>query len=305
MKYQIGNTITATLLLLGVLVAGCGKVTTKTTSDTSTAPPVTFSSLSMVDTIGLHTVQIVFIAQNLANGQAVLVISLGTGFLLNEDGYIITASHLLDLGQQYIQNTRAETAELSIEILSPSGRGYAAALPSIINDFSVIATDSAHDLALLKLKMPVLIIAPGNGGPMTIRYSDGAYGNLALGSISFAANIAQNASVGLTGYPSNTLVPTTIKGEATSAEISAPGVFMLTDTTSLPPNNLSVQYSISGYYGTNIKAGAFLSGSPVYATKNEAILGICVNTDGSAGTAVIVPSQYILDLMKNNNISIN
>jgi Trypsin-like peptidase domain len=292
-------------LLLSVLAAGCGKVAAKTASGTTTAAPVTIGSLSAVNTIGLHTVQIVFIAQNLANGQAVLVIPLGTGFLLNEDGYIITASHLLDLGQQYIQNTQAETSELSIEILPPSGRGYAAALPSIINDFSVVATDAAHDLALLKLKMPVLVIAPGNGGPMTIRYSDGSYGNLSLGNISFATNIATNTSVGLTGYPSNTLVPTTIKGEVTSAEISAAGIFTLTDTASLSPNDLSVQYSISGYYRTDIKAGAFLSGSPVYATKNEAILGICINTDGSAGTAVIVPSQYILDLMKNNNIAAN
>jgi hypothetical protein len=299
----------AALLLFTTLAVGCGQITTKTAADDTiasndtTAAPVTFASLPMVDTIGLHTVQIVFIAQNLANGQAVMVIPLGTGFLLNEDGYIITANHLLDLGERYIQNTQAETAELSIEILPPSGRGYAAALPSITNDFSVVATDATHDLALSKLKMPVVIIAPGEG-PMTIRYSDGSYGNLALGNISFATNIAPSTPVGLTGFPSDTLVLTTIKGEVTSAEIAAAGNFTLTDTTSLPPNDLSVQYSISGYCQTDIKADAFFSGSPVYATSNETILGICINTDDN-GTTVVVPSQYILDLMKNNNISAN
>ena len=305
MKYKLGNTLITTLFLLSVLASGCGKMTTKTASNTTTATPVTIGSLSMVNTIGLHTVQIVFMAQNLTNGQALLVIPLGTGFLLNEDGYIITANHLLDLGQQYIQNTQAETAELSIEILPPSGHSYGAALPSITNDFSVIATDTAHDLALLKLKLPVLIIAPGGKGPMTIHYSDGAYGNLALGDISFATNIAQNTPIGLTGYPSDTLVPTTIKGEVTSGEIAASGNFTLTDTTSLPPNDLSAKYSISGYYLTDIKAGAFLSGSPVYAIKNGVILGICINTGDSAGTAVVAPSQYILELMKNNNITAN
>ena len=56
MKYQIGNTITATLLLLGVLVAGCGKVTsTMTPAMTTTSNTTQTSSSTTTDISGLNS----------------------------------------------------------------------------------------------------------------------------------------------------------------------------------------------------------------------------------------------------------
>jgi len=58
-----------------------------------------------------------------------------------------------------MQNIPADIKQLSIEILGyPYGRAYAVATPAITNAFSVVASDAAHDLALLKLKMPVVAI---------------------------------------------------------------------------------------------------------------------------------------------------
>jgi hypothetical protein len=260
-------------------------------------------SPTTADPLVLRTVQIVFIAQNLKNGPAVLLIPLGTGILVNNDDDIVTANHILDLGAQYMQNIPADIKQLSIEILGcPYGRAYAVATPAITNAFSVVASDAAHDLALLKLKMPVVAIVPGGVGPVTINFADGAIGNLHVGDTPFSMTLAQNQSVAVTGYTSEKIVQTTKNGKLTSGKQTEIGQSTLTDSTSLAGPEISVSYSLTDYYRTDISTNALLSGSPVYSPGHEEILGICINSNADSGTTVIIPGQYIVDLLRNNGV---
>ena len=260
-------------------------------------------SPTTADPLVLRTVQIVFIGQNLKNGTAVLLIPLGTGILVNNDGYIITANHILDLGAQYMQNIPADTKQLSIEILGyPYGHAYAVATPAITNDFSIVASDAAHDLALLKLKMPVVATVPGGVGPVRINFADGALGNLHVGDTPFSMTLAQNQSIAVTGYASEKIVQTTKTGKIASGKQIDISQSTLTDSTSLPGNEISVAYGLTDYYQTNISTNALLSGSPVYSPGHEEILGICINSNQDSGTTAVIPGQYLVDLLRNNGV---
>src|SRR5205809_63775 len=63
-------------------------------------------------------------------GQNVAVQSLGSGFVVHEDGYIVTNNHVIDRAR-----------EISVEM--PDGRKFSADL---------LSTDSEADLAILKIK---------------------------------------------------------------------------------------------------------------------------------------------------------
>jgi hypothetical protein len=114
--------------------------------------------------------------------------------------------------------------------------------------------------------------------------------------------LAQNQSVAVTGYTSEKIVQTTKTGKLTSGKQTEIGQSTLTDSTSLAGPEISVSYSLTDYYRTDISTNALLSGSPVYSPGHEEILGICINSNADSGTTVIIPGQYIVDLLRNNGV---
>jgi hypothetical protein len=78
----------------------------------------------------------------------------------------------------------------------------------------------------------------------------------------------------------------------------------LTDATGLAVSSLSIPYSISDYYQTDIISNTLFSGSPVYSPQNGAIMGMCINIPNSSGKTAVIPGKYILDLLKSNGVSI-
>ncbi len=40
-------------------------------------------------------------------GEAIGITSIGTGFILNNDGYVITSSEVIDTGEQFIQDNES------------------------------------------------------------------------------------------------------------------------------------------------------------------------------------------------------
>ena len=328
MKRKIGFTVILLLIMSTVIATiGCGgaspvttpsdttststQLTSSTTADLitiTTVPPIvsllpTPLPSTKADSMSLRTVQIVFIAQKPKNGPAILVIPIGTGILINDDGYIITANHLLDLREQLMQKTQAEIKQLSIEILPyPYGRAFAVATPAITNDFNLVANDTAHDLALLKLKLPIVAVVPGGVGPVRINFADGALGDLHIDDAAFSTNLSQNLSVTVTGYASDKIVLITKTGKITTGKQTDVSTYKLTDTTSMAGDEINVTYSLSEYYRTDITTNAIFSGSPVYSAGHEEILGICNNAIYGSENTVVIPGQYILDLLRNNNI---
>jgi len=258
-----------------------------------------------------RTVQIVFVTHHSDSASTTdYTYPAGTGLLVNDDGYVITANHLLDMGEQFAQQSQAqaEIKKLAIEIQTPSNiRSMPSASPTWTNDFDIIARDEKHDLALLKIKMTTEV-SPLNGEILyTVHYRDGSSsGTLNLGDAPFITSTSPNNSISMTGYSSfETDGGLEIKtGKVTSREISNISNSQLTDTTGLAVSSLNVIYSITGYYQTDITSNTLFSGSPVYSIKNGAILGMCINIADSSGTSVIIPSRYIMDLLKNNNVNL-
>src|ERR1017187_9656896 len=60
-----------------------------------------------IDYISPYVVQINIIATELGDGRPFLEIPVGSGFILNKDGYVITANHNIESGRQYLQQIQA------------------------------------------------------------------------------------------------------------------------------------------------------------------------------------------------------
>lgn len=250
--------------------------------------------------INPRIVQIVFVAQQM-EGELISDITLvGTGFLVNNDGYVITAKHLIDIGEQYMQQTQAEVMKLGIVIPPPPNVINNQSVSQIpTNDFDIVARDDEHNLALLKVKMSTSI-SPLNGKTLhEVHYSNDTYGSLLVGDADFANKTSQNLSIAITGYSSNQFVSETKTGNVISEEIRSIMNLKLSVATSY------VTYNIIDYYRTDIISTPDLSGSPVYSIKNGKIMGVCVNLvqneSDSSGATAIIPSRYILDILGSNN----
>jgi S1-C subfamily serine protease len=256
-----------------------------------------------------RTVQLVFAVQQKQGDTTAGLTPVGTGILVNNDGYVITADHLLDSGEQYMQQSQAAVKKMGIVVLAPPGVSGSSSVSqplAEINDFDVIARDSKHDLALLKIKM-LSVISPMNGKTLlTVNFNRGVGGSLNVGDAHFYTRIAQNDAVAITGYTSDVvtgaisyeLMPETRTGNVTSKEM-----------TSISSSNLSaatgsITYSISDYYQTDITSNPVLSGSPVYFPKNGDIVGMGISILDPAGQTVIVPGKYVLDLLKSNSVDL-
>jgi S1-C subfamily serine protease len=96
------------------------------------------------------------------------------------------------------------------------------------------------------------------------------------------------------------LVLETKSGSVTSSESAS----VSNATVSAATGNVS--YNFTDYYQTDIESNSIFSGSPVYSTGNEKVIGIAISSsqDESDNSRIvnIIPSKYILDLLKSNNI---
>jgi len=292
MKYRIGFIISV-LLILCILTTGCGQ-----------------TSAGVESGISLRTVRFCFIKQLLSespqgsSGIQEYNYSAGTGFIVNNDGYVITANHLLEMGKQFVQQSPADNKKVLIFVPSPPDRSdkFPQIRATMVNDFAVIAQDEKHDLALLKINLT------GQNAPILFQtihgfvFPQGTPMTLSFGNASLSLNISKGAAIAATGY--STAGQGTLTGNVTSGELTNVNNFVLTDATGLAVSSLSIPYSISDYYQTDIISNTLFSGSPVYSPQNGAIMGMCINIPNSSGKTAVIPGKYILDLLKSNGVSI-
>ena len=256
-----------------------------------------------------RTVQLVFAVQQKQGDTAAGFTPVGTGILVNNNGYVITADHLLDSGEQYMQQAQAEVKKMGIVVLAPPGASSFSNVPqplTAINDFDVIARDSKHDLALLKIKM-LSIISPLNGKTLlTVHFNRNVSGSLNVGVARFSKAITQNNAVAITGYTSDAvtgaisgeLMPETKTGKVTSKEITD------IHNPKLASISPGLVYAVTYFHTTDIISNPVFSGSPVYSPQNGAIMGMGICVVDPAGQTVIIPGKYILDLLKSNGVTI-
>ena len=233
---------------------------------------------------------------------------LGTGFLVNQDGYVVTANHVIESGNQFLgQMEAAEKKGMQVGFAYPNSEYMRGNFNTV--DFEVAGRDSRHDLALLKLRRNPFkgelhsgIIIAGQEIPIVFR----------------AARLEprrpkDGARVGISGYPLLETVLVTNSGHMASVwsfniqESPIPGA----------PEGFRMP-NLADSYLADAQANPGNSGGPVYLVDTAEVIGVCVGaksvpildqngspaTVGEArlfydsGLTLVVPSQYVLELIE-------
>ena len=271
------GTIVFLLVIMSLIISGCFSKRTPpqvTTSPNQTAASTNFNQIT--ENIKSRIVQIALVTNQSYTSTGNVTI-IGTGFLLNNDGYVITLAHYIPFyvvghpmpGDNVPYNPPHPKLVI---VVTADQNGNPPVFPPPTNDCEVIAFDRGRDLVLLK----IIPVVPGTPPPPFIAFSNGTHGTIIdVGNAPLITdNVASNTPVAITGYSVNQTVPGTITGHV----ISEP---------------------LRNYYTTDIvtdnKTNLGFSGSPVYSVRTGDIIGILI------GSNVIIPSRYILNLFNNKD----
>src|ERR1700738_1057018 len=128
---------------------------------------------------------------------------LGTGFMVGEDGHVVTAQHV-------IEAARAQTAAVGARVVAGLAQPNSANMRANFNlvDFDVVDEDGRHDLALLRLKQN-----PFSGEIRSGIVINGEEIPLLYGSAEFAINRPRDGqAIAISGYPLGIAVLVTSHG---------------------------------------------------------------------------------------------
>lgn len=250
-------------------------------------------------------VQINFLAHGFLRGGAIpqcidLNRPLGTGFVIGLEGYIITATHVIEEGFKALESVKSETKKLSIGFAYSNTQKMRGNFT--LMDFDLIETDKIHDIALLKLKSKEIPPMFGNVPPLKL-----------VPVILNPDRPEDGVTIGISGYPVNQSVLVTNGGfMATSwafdlQELRLPGT-----------PEFYRKMDIADSYLADINVNPGNSGGPVYLASDGSVIGVCVaylrtkvrddkdnnvNYYYNSGLAVVVPSRYVCDLLKRHIVS--
>lgn len=170
-----------------------------------------------------------------------------TGFLVNEDGYILTNAHVVERARRCL----GQSSGAKILASSPSRGSFAA--PAVSCD--VIEIDNEHDLAVLKTERAVSkTLGPARDRFVTLDIAEAPVGTPLL----------------VTGFPAFARQPVTQSGRLVRYSI-------LRFFPSEPPSRTIV-------IDTELRQGS--SGSPVY-TRSGGVVGIVESRDETGQTVAV------------------
>src|SRR5437870_9826283 len=266
-----------------------------------------------IDRIRPSIVQITFFASSFSDevrrrlGRPFVKAPLGTGFFVHRDGYVVTANHVIELGNRLSRQMEAQEKRMQIGMaLTNSGnmRGNFSMI-----DFDLAVSDARHDIALLRLRNNPFRGEVHSGIVIGDREVPLAFGLPDLDS----GRPKEGASVGISGYPLSESVLVTNSGHIASvwsydvAEMPVPGApewFRMPD--------------IADTYLVDSEVNPGNSGGPVYLVESAEIIGICVATKPapvrdeqgnpvsinetklyySSGLTVVIQSRYVIRLIE-------
>jgi S1-C subfamily serine protease len=223
------------------------------------SPPVANSVLP----VGLLVIQPTHLPQSLEQfeGQVVLLpIAYGTGFVVREDGYVVTALHVIRKAESRLSEIQASGKQIVVCVN----------LPGALEDckeVEVVATDDRNDLAVLKIKrlkgaetLPAL--------PLT------------------SEKPTENTEVWAAGYPERERGRLVVA----SGRFASRGL----SEDALIKDDLRTDDGKLWFAKMTPENGA--SGGPVFL-RNGSVIGVVVNRSDPPAMAGFVPAQHVIDLL--------
>jgi S1-C subfamily serine protease len=232
-------------------------------------------------------------------------VSSGTGFIVNTDGIVITAKHVI-----YPFGPSVAPQDIEIGIRLPTVKGNLKILSSwqIFRSTAIVATDDSHDIALLRTNRPLAPFVFLKTPTRSIEVKPSA-------GILDVSELRDGESVFTSGYPLDFPILITTSGAIASSDpITTEGL------------------NILDIYWADMQANEGNSGGPLFSRTSGAILGMVEGyrdapvtfqgsqdqgqgvtkmPDGSllprplvynSGIALIVPAHYVADLLRSNGI---
>lgn len=270
-----------------------------------------------VDQIRPTIVQISFVATGLSEevrrqvGRPFVIFSLGTGFLVNPDGYAITARHVIQGGREILKQMQAGQKRILVGLAQPNTENMRGNFNLV--DFDLVDEDDQHDLALLKLKQN-----PFKGEVRSGIVIGGQEVPLLFGIPTLSLSRPKDGeAIGISGYPLGEPVLVTNAGwMATSwsfeiADVPVPGA----------PEWFR-RPEIADAYLADVEVNRGNSGGPVYLIETAAVVGVAVGSRPapvrdrqgnnvsikgrelvySSGLTIVVPTRYVTDLLRKHNL---
>lgn len=222
---------------------------------------------------------------------------LGTGFFVNAEAHVVTALHAIQAAENL--RTKFSTGRLKVALAienmtDTQGNTFRGGFVGV--DVDVVARDSRHDLALLKLRENPF--RGEVGGVMVL-----AEGSVPLRVAALRLNVARpndGAPIAISGFPFGDPVLITNGGWVASSwsydteQVRAP--------------------DIADRYLADVFANPGNSGGPAYDVPDGAVIGVCIairlapvhgNPDlgYGAGLAQIVPAKYVTMLLDKSGVA--
>ena len=226
--------------------------------------------------------------------------SLGTGFVVSAEGYVVTASHVIQEGLRALDRVESDIKTLSVGFAypnTPTMRANFTLMP-----FDLVDTDSIHDIALLRLRGKEIPPMIGNRPPLKLQPVD-----------LNCDRPDDGVAIGVSGYPVNQPVLVTNGGfMATSWAFDIEGL----RSRETPEFYRRLETADSYLADINVNPGN--SGGPVYLVGDGSVIGMCVGylrtnvSDAqhtpicyyyNTGLAVMVPARYVCDLLERHTVN--
>jgi S1-C subfamily serine protease len=306
----------AGLLILNSTNAYAGPQTTKKVQQkTMNLPEATEFLRPSVVQLTLSLDQLSSSAAVAFGGKFFLDLPLGTGFFVNEDGYVVTARHVV----KAFENLRIEGRKrLLVGMAGPNlenFRGISMRASFNLIEFDVLDEDARHDLVLLKLKRNPF---KGETG-IFVQAGDEKIEWLHKVAILAPGRPQDGEAIAVSGYPLRSTVLVTTSGNLASSwsyevqEIQIPGApvgFRKPD--------------VADSYLADVRVNGGNSGGPVYSVESARVIGVCVSSPAvsvqygngdqepvtiggrpllyNSGLSNVVPIGYVIDMLRKHNL---